>query len=211
MVPYSYMLEPEIEAMSRGQLRELQDQRLRNVVKRCYEKMDMYREKFKKAGISPEDIKTTDDLHKIPFTTKEDLRSRYPMQGLLAVPPNQVLRIHMTTGTTGQPTVSPLTKDDIFREELVLAKCGSALGVGPGDIIQLMFGYGLFAGSILAQPAFEKILGASIIPAGAAVPSSTQLDIMKDFAPTVLAATPSFFLHIIEVAKDKGIELDKLG
>lgn len=211
MVPHSYMFDPEVETMPRDQLRELQDQRLRNVVKRCYENMAMYREKFEQAGISPEDIKTAEDLHKIPFTTKEDLRTRYPMRGLLAVPREQVLRIHMTTGTTGQPTVSPLTKDDIFREEVVVAKCGAALGIGHGDIAQIMFGYGLFAGSIILQPAFERILGASIIPTGAAVPSAAQLDIMRDFGPTVVCATPSFFLHIIEVAKEKGIELDKLG
>jgi len=211
MVPHSYMLDPELESIPRDRLRELQDQRLRNVVKRCYEKMDMYREKFEEASITPDDIKTVDDLHKIPFTTKEDLRERYPTRGLLAVPPEQILRVHMTTGTTGQPTVSPLTKDDIFREEVVLAKCGAALGIGPGDTVQLMFGYGLFAGSIFAHPALERILGASIIPTGAAVPSLTQLDIMRDFGPTVVCATPSFLLHIIEVAKDKGIELDKMG
>jgi phenylacetate-CoA ligase len=211
MVPYGYMLEPEIETMSRDRLKELQDRRLRNAVRRCYEKMQLYKDKFEEAGIRPEDVETADDLHKIPFTTKDDLRSRYPMNGLLAVPRDQISRIHMTTGTTGQPTVSPLTKDDIYREEVVLAKCGSALGVGPGDTIQLMFGYGLFAGSVLAQPAFEKILGASIIPTGAAVPSATQLDIMKDFRPSVVAATPSFFLHIIEVAKEKGIDLADLG
>jgi len=211
MVPHSYMLDPELETMPRRRLRELQDKRLRNVVQRCYENMEMYREKFKEAGISPESIKTVDDLHKIPFTSKEDLRSRYPMNGLLAVPREQISRIHMTTGTTGQPTVSPLTKDDIYREELVLAKCGAALGIGPGDSVQMMFGYGLFAGSILLHPALEKILGASIIPTGAGVPSATQLDIMRDFRPRVLCATPSFFLHIIEVAKDKGIELHQLG
>jgi len=205
------MLDPELETMPRDRLRELQNQRLRNVARRCYEKMEMYREKFKQAGISPEDIRTVDDLHKIPFTTKDDLRARYPMNGLLAVPREQVARVHMTTGTTGKPTVSPLTKDDIYREEVVLAKCGAALGIGPGDTVQMMFGYGLFAGSILLQPALERILGASIIPVGAGVPSTTQLDIMRDFQPKVACATPSFFLHIIEVAKEKGIALDRLG
>lgn len=211
MVSQPYMLDPEVEAMPRDKLMDLQNQRLRNVVKRCYEKVDMYREKFKEADVDPEEIKTADDLYKIPFTTKDDLRARYPMQGLLAVSREQILRVHMTTGTTGKPTVSPLTKDDIFREEVVLAKCGAAMGVGFGDIIQLMFGYGLFAGAVLAQPAFERILGASVIPTGAALPSTAQLDIMRDFRPTVVGATPSFFLHITEVAKDKGIELDKLG
>jgi len=211
MVPHSYIFDPEMECIPRDRLRELQNKRLRNVVKRCYQNMEMYQDKFREAGISPEDIRSVDDLPKIPFTTKEDLRSRYPMNGLVAVPREEILRIHMTTGTTGQPTVSPLTKDDIFREEIVLAKCGAALGIGPGDTVQMMFGYGLFAGSILLHPALERLLGASIIPIGAAAPSATQLDIMRDFRPKVACATPSFFLHIIEVAKDKGIEVDKLG
>jgi phenylacetate-CoA ligase len=117
----------------------------------------------------------------------------------------------MTTGTTGKPTVSPLTRDDVFRAETALARCGAGIGIGSGDIVQLMFGYGLFAGSVLCHPAFERILGASIIPTGAGLPSSNQLDIMRDFHPAVIAATPSFLLHIIEVAKQNGIDVEKLG
>jgi phenylacetate-CoA ligase len=205
------MLDPAVEAMPKGQLKELQNQRLRRIVKRCYENVEMYRQKFKELGVKPDDIKTCADLPKLPFTTKEDLRSRYPLQGLLAVPPEKVVRYHMTTGTTGKPTVSPLTRNDIFWAETALARCGAGIGIGSGDIVQLMFGYGLFAGSVLCHPAFERILGASIIPTGAGLPSANQLDIMRDFHPVVIAATPSFLLHIIEVAKQNGIEVEKLG
>ncbi|MBU0515516.1 MAG: phenylacetate--CoA ligase [Proteobacteria bacterium] len=211
MVGQPYMLDPAVEAMPRDQLKALQDQRLRRAVRYSYERVEMYREKFDMAGITPDDIKSTADLNKLPFTTKEDLRERYPLRGLLAVSPQRVIRYHMTTGTTGKPTVSPLTADDVFRAETVLARCGAAIGIGPGDTAQLMFGYGLFAGAVLAQPAFERMLGAAVIPAGGALPSATQLDLMRDFHPDVLAATPSFLLHIIEVAKDKGIELNRLG
>lgn len=206
-----YMWDAQAETMPREKIREIQNERLRRVVKYCFENMDMYKEKFKEAGLRPDDIQTIEDLSKVPFTTKDDLRARYPLNGLLAVPPEKLARIHMTTGTTGRPTISPFTKADIAVEENIIAKSLAALGVGAEDMVQLMFGYGLFAGSVIVQPVLENLIGASVIPAGAAVPSKTQLSIMQDFKPTVLAATPSFFLHIIEVAKDEGIQLDKLG
>jgi phenylacetate-CoA ligase len=211
MVGYPYMLDPEIETYPRTKLKELQTLRLRGVVRRCCDHMGMYREKFSQAGITPDDIKTIDDLIKLPFTTKSDLRDRYPLEGLLAVPQERLMRIHMTSGTTGKPTISPFTREDIHRAEMALARCGAAIGIGSGDLVQLMFGYGLFAGSVLAQPAWERILGASVIPAGAALPSAMQLEIMSDFHPTAVAATPSFLLHIIETASEKRIKLDRLG
>ncbi len=211
MVGQPYMLDPAVEAMPRDRLRELQDRRLRRMVERCYQQVEMYREKFDQMGAGPEDVKGVEDLARLPFTTKDDLRARYPLKGLLAVPPSEVVRVHMTTGTTGKPTVSPLTGDDVYRAEEALAKCGAGIGIGRGDLVQLMFGYGLFAGSVICHPAFERILGASLIPAGAALPSATQLDIMRDLHPDVVAATPSFLLHIIEVAADKGIDLPSLG
>lgn len=211
MVGQPYMLDPMVEAMPRDRLLDLQNQRLRRAVRRSYDRVEMYRQKFDEAGITPDDIQSTADLPKLPLTTKDDLRARFPLRGLLAVPRQQVVRYHMTTGTTGKPTVSPLTRDDVFRAETALAKCGAAIGIGPGDVVQMMFGYGLFAGSVLCQPALEKILGAAVIPAGAGLPSATQLDIMRDFSPDVVAATPSFLLHVIEVARDKGIELNRLG
>ena len=211
MVGYPYMLDPEIETYSKSKLKDLQSHRLRRVVRRCYDHMGMYREKFNQAGITPDDIKSTDDLYKLPFTSKDDLRDRYPLEGLLAVPKERVMRIHMTSGTTGKPTISPFTRDDIQRAEMALARCGAAIGIGSGDLVQLMFGCGLFAGSVLAQPAWERILGASVVPAGAALPSATQLEIMSDFHPNAVAATPSFLLHIIEIAAEKGIKLDKIG
>lgn len=206
-----YMLDPVVEAMPRERLRQVQDRRLRAVAQRCYQNMGMYQEKFDQLGLKPEDVRSVEDLPRLPFTTKEDLRGRYPLQGLLAVPPEEVLRYHMTTGTTGKPTISPLTRDDVFRAEEALARCGAAAGVGPGDLAQLMFGYGLFAGSVICHPAWERMLGAAVIPAGAALPSATQLDIMQEFRPTVLAATPSFLLHIVEVARELGVPIAELG
>lgn len=211
MIGQPYIYDPFIECMPRHQLRDVQNQRLERVVQRCYEKMEMYRLKFDEVGLNPHEIKNVEDLPKIPFTHKEDLRKRFPLNGLLAVPRSEVLRYHMTTGTTGKPTVSPLTQGDVYRAEVALAKTATCIGLGPGDLILVMFGYGLFAGAVLGQPAYERLLGASVIPAGAALPSATQLELIADFHPTAVAATPSFLLHIIEVARSKGIELDKMG
>ena len=211
MIGQPYIYDPFIECMPRHQLRDLQNQRLKRVVQRCYKKMEMYRQKFDEAGLAPDDIQSVEDLPKIPFTRKEDLRERFPLNGLLAVPRSEVLRYHMTTGSTGKATVSPLTRGDVHRAEVALAKTATSIGLGPGDIVLLMFGYGLFAGAVLGQPAYERLLGASVIPAGAALPSATQLELIADFHPDVVAATPSFLLHIIEVARSKEIELDKMG
>lgn len=208
MVGHPYMFDPATEAMPRDRIKTLQDERLRRIVRYCYERMELYREKFDEVGLTPDDIQSTADLKKIPFTRKEDLRDRYPLRGLLAVPEGQVVRYHMTTGTTGKPSISPFAADDLFRAETTVAKMGATIGIGPGDKVQLMWGYGLFAGSVLVQPAFERLLGALVIPAGAALPSATQLDLVRDFQSTVLGATPSFLLHIIEVAAERGHRIE---
>jgi phenylacetate-CoA ligase len=210
MVGTPYILEPELEAMPRPKLRELQNIRLRKTVETCYSKMELYNTKFKEAGIKPQDIKTVADLKRLPFTEKEDLRARYPLKGLLAVPMTEVVRCHMTSGTTGKPVLSPFTSNDLNRWITNFARLYAAGGMGPGDIYQVMWGFGLFLGGYGVALSAER-LGATVIPAGSALPSKTQLNLMQDLHPTCISATPSFILHIMDTAKELGIDVGKLG
>jgi len=204
------MLEPELEGMPRTELKEMQTKLLRKNVEACYTKMEMYNEKFKELGITPSDIKTLEDLTKLPFTTKEDLRARYPLNGLLAVPMKDVVRFHMTSGTTGKPTISPLTLNDLQLEYRLFARFYAAAGADKEDTLLCLFGYGLFLGGLVAGPAAE-LIGMKHIPTGSGVSSARQLELIQDLHPTVLAGTPSFILHITEVAKEKNIDTKKLG
>jgi len=205
-----YILEPELETMPRDLLRERQTDLLKKTVERCYNKVEMYREKFREKGITPADIKSLEDIHKLPFTTKEDLRLRYPINGILAVPKEQIVRIHMTSGTTGKPTISPFTANDLQLAYRSFARVFAAAGCGKGDTYLCLVGYGLFLGGLICGPAAEMI-GMTHIPSGSAIPSARQLEFIQDFHPTVITATPSFLLHITEVAKEKNINVGELG
>lgn len=205
-----YMLEPELEGMPRGLLKERQTELLRKTIERCYDKVEMYREKFKEKGITPADIRSLEDLRKLPFTTKEDLRVRYPLNGVLAVPMEEVVRVHMTSGTTGKPTISPFTANDLQLAYRMFARVLAAAGCGKEDIYLCLVGYGLFLGGLICGPAAE-LVGMVHIPSGSATPSARQLEFIEDLHPTVMTATPSFYLHITEVAKERGIDLRKLG
>ncbi len=193
----------EMETLPREALEALQLKRLKQVVERVYATVPFYRKKFQEAGITPDDIKSLDDLKRLPFTTKEDLRENYPF-GMFAVPLKQVVRIHASSGTTGKPTVVGYTKRDIETWSELMARSLYAAGVTKEDIIQNAYGYGLFTGGLGVHYGAEKI-GATVIPISGGH-SKRQIMIMKDFGATVLTCTPSYALHLAEVAEEMGVE-----
>lgn len=197
----------EYESMSRPRLAELQLKRLREVVARVYRRVPYYRQKMDEAGVKPEDIRTLDDLAYLPFTTKEDLRENYPF-GLFAVPMEEVVRIHASSGTTGKMTVVGYTRNDIKIWAQVMARTLACAGGTANDRIQVAYGYGLFTGGLGVHYGAE-MLGATVIPISGGN-TKRQIQIMKDFATTILACTPSYALHLAEVAAEVGIDLREL-
>ena len=205
-----YLLEPELEGMPREQLEQKQLTLLKKVVETCHKKVAMYGEKFKEMGITPSDIQTLDDIKKLPFTNKEDLRLRFPTNGLVAVPDEEIVRLHMTSGTTGKPTLSPFTQNDLQLAYRLFARGFAAMGADNRDVFQCLVGYGLFLGGLVVGPAAE-LVGMTHIPTGSGVASARQLEIIQDLNSTVMVGTPSFLLHITEVAKHENIDVGTLG
>ncbi|MDY6825459.1 MAG: phenylacetate--CoA ligase [Thermodesulfobacteriota bacterium] len=197
----------EYETMPREALTAIQLQRLRSTLERVYATVPFYRDRFDAAGVKPAEIKSLDDLQRIPFTTKQDLRDNYPF-GLFAVPMDNVVRIHASSGTTGQPTVVGYTARDINTWAELMARALAAAGAWRGDIIHNAYGYGLFTGGLGAHYGAEK-LGASVIPVSGGN-TSRQVLIMKDFGPTIITATPSYTLHLAEIAQDMGVSFNDL-
>ena len=198
---------PEIECMSREDMRRLQTERLIEVVKRCYENVPFYKKKMDQKGIRPEDIKSIDDITKLPFTTKHDLRDEYPF-GLQAVPMEQVVRVHASSGTTGKPVVATYTQNDLDNWAEGVARVLAVGDVGPGDVVQVSYGYGLFTGGLGAHQGANK-LGAIQLPTSAGN-SEKQVMLMKDFGTTALCCTPSYALHLTEVMKKCDIKKEDL-
>ena len=198
---------PEIECMSREDMRRLQTERLIEVVKRCYENVPFYRKKMDQKGIRPEDIKSIDDITKLPFTTKHDLRDEYPF-GLQAVPMEEVKRIHASSGTTGKPVVATYTQNDLDNWAEGVARVLAVGDVGPGDVVQVSYGYGLFTGGLGAHQGANK-LGAIQLPTSAGN-SEKQVMLMKDFGTTALCCTPSYALHLTEVMRKCDIKKEDL-
>lgn len=196
-----------IECMSREQLRDLQTARLKETVERVYHNTPFYRKKMQELGILPSDIKDIDDIQKLPFTTKEDLRDNYPF-GLMAVPMSEVVRIHASSGTTGKPTVVAYTRKDVSQWTECVSRCFTAFGATKQDIFQISYGYGLFTGGLGAHYGTENI-GASVIPMSSGN-TQKQLQIMQDFGATVLCCTPSYALFIADKLADMGISKDDL-
>ena len=196
-----------MECMDRESMKKLQLERLQKTVKTCYEKVPFYRKKFDKMGIKPEDIKSLDDITKLPFTTKYDLRDEYPF-GLNAVPMDQIVRVHASSGTTGKPVVGTYTKNDIDNWAEGAARVLAVGDVGPGDVVQVSYGYGLFTGGLGAHAAVGK-LGAVQLPTSAGN-SEKQIMLMKDFGSTALCCTPSYALHLCEVMEKMGIKKEDL-
>ena len=196
-----------MECMDRESMKKLQLERLQKTVKTCYEKVPFYRKKFDKMGIKPEDIKSLDDITKLPFTTKYDLRDEYPF-GLNAVPMDQIVRVHASSGTTGKPVVGTYTKNDIDSWAEGAARVLAVGDVGPGDVVQVSYGYGLFTGGLGAHDAAGK-LGAVQLPTSSGN-SEKQIMLMKDFGSTALCCTPSYALHLCEVMEKMGIKKEDL-
>jgi phenylacetate-CoA ligase len=195
------------ETMSLDERRTLQGERLADVCRRVYEKVPFYRREFDARGISPADIKSVDDLPRLPFTMKQDLRDNYPF-GLFTVPLEEVVRIHSSSGTTGKPTVVGYTADDIQLWAEVMARSFGCAGVGKGDIIQNAYGYGMFTGGLGAHYGGERT-GATVIPISGGN-TKRQLMTLEDFGSTALCCTPSYSLFIAEVAEEMGIDIRKL-
>lgn len=199
---------PEIECMSREDMRKLQSERLIKVVKNCYENVPFYKKKMDELGVKPEDIKSIDDISKLPFTTKHDLRDEYPF-GLQAVPMTDVRRIHASSGTTGKPVVDTYTENDVKNWAEGVARVMAAGGVGKGDIVQVSYGYGLFTGGLGAHDG-AGLLGAVQLPTSAGN-SEKQIMLMQDFGSTVLACTPSYALHLAEcIEKSDTVQIENL-
>ena len=194
------------ECMDRDELRRVQSERLIETVERVYFNVPYYRHKMQEAGLGPEKIRSIDDLRKLPFTTKQDLRDNYPF-GLFAVPMSEIVRIHASSGTIGKPTVVGYTRNDISKWSEVMARTLTSAGANRHDFIQIAYGYGLFTGGLGLHYGGEKI-GASVIPISGGN-TQRQIQIMHDFGSTVLACTPSYALYLAEAMIECGISRDE--
>lgn len=197
----------KFETLERPDLEALQLQRLKRIVRKVYEAVPYYREKMDEAGIRPQHIKSLKDLNKLPFTTKDDLRKNYPF-GLFAVPFDEVVRIHASSGTTGKPTVVGYTRKDIETWAEVMARTLSCGDVSRADVVHNAYGYGLFTGGLGAHYGAERI-GAAVIPVSGGN-TKRQIMIMQDFGSTVLLCTPSYALNIADVMKEMGVDPSSL-
>lgn len=189
------------ECMSRDELTHLQSVRLVKTVDRVYHNVEYYRKKMQEAGLEPGDIKGIEDLHKLPYTTKNDLRDTYPF-GLFAAPQSEIVRIHASSGTTGKATVVGYTRKDIEIWSECVARAMSQAGISRNDRIQVAYGYGLFTGGLGAHYGAEK-LGATVVPMSTGN-TKKLTTMMKDFGVTAIACTPSYLLHIAEVLEENG-------
>ena len=194
------------ECMSRDEMTNLQSARLRKEVSRVYHNVEPYRKKMQAAGLEPGDIGGIEDIHKLPFTTKDDLRDNYPF-GLFAVPLSEIVRIHASSGTTGKATVVGYTRKDIDVWAECVARCCAMAGLGRNDIIQVAYGYGLFTGGLGGHYGAEH-LGATVVPMSTGN-TKKLIDMMIDFGATGLMCTPSYLMHIAEVIEEQGLK-DKI-
>ncbi len=191
------------ECMTRRDMIALQGTRLSELVERVYFNVPYYREKMQQAGLGPESINNIDDLQKLPFTTKDDLRDNYPF-GLFALPTSEIIRLHASSGTTGKPTVVGYTRKDLATWSEVVARTLTCAGVERNDFIQIAYGYGLFTGGLGLHYGGEKI-GAVVIPVSGGN-TGRQIQIMQDFNTSVLACTPSYALYLAEYIEEMKID-----
>ena len=194
------------ETLSRAEMESLQLARLQETVARVYDKVPYYRAKMDEMGVKPQDIQTLADLAKLPFTTKQDMRDTYPF-GLFAVPKDELVRIHASSGTTGKPTVVGYTREDLETWTDCVSRIACMGGASSKDVAQICFGYGMFTGALGLHYGLEKI-GAAIVPSSTGN-SEKQLMYMKDFNTSLLVATPSYALRLAEVARENGIDPTK--
>lgn len=196
----------EMECMDRASMEALQLERLKETVARAYNHIPFYRKSLEEKGVRPEDIQTLADVAKLPFTKKQDLRDNYPY-GLFAVPLKDIVRLHASSGTTGKPIVEGYTKNDLDVWSEGLARIAAMATVTNEDVVQIAFGYGLFTGGFGLHYAIEKV-GATVVPMSSGN-SEKQIMLMRDFGTTVLIATPSYALHLAEVARKMGLDPKK--
>ncbi len=194
------------ETMSRAEIEAIQLARLSETVTRVYEKVQPYRKKMDEAGVKPQDIRSLSDLKRLPFITKQDMRDNYPF-GLFAVPKDDLVRIHASSGTTGKPTVVGYTKRDLDVWTETVSRIAAMGGATNEDVAQICFGYGMFTGALGLHYGLEKI-GAAMVPSSTGN-TEKQIMFMKDFGTTLLVATPSYALRIGEVAKQMGLDPKK--
>ncbi|MBQ9672216.1 MAG: phenylacetate--CoA ligase [Prevotella sp.] len=199
---YSPYFEPELETMSRDQLEALQLERLQKTVRHCMNS-EFYQARFKELGITPDDIRTLDDVRKLPFTTKEDLRNHYPF-GLASVPLKDCVRLHSSSGTTGNPTVVLHTQRDLDEWAKAVARCLWMVGSRPEDVFQNSAGYGMFTAGLGFQYGAERV-GMLTVPA-AAGNTKRQIKFIRDFGTTVLHAIPSYASRVYEVMREEGVD-----
>lgn len=196
----------DAETMPREQLHKLQFSRLSNILERVYNHVPFYKDRFDGLGLKPKDVKSLDDLQKIPFTTKAEMQASYPYK-MFASPLEDIIRVHASSGTTGQPTVVGYTRKDLDTWSELIARLLTAGGVTKNDIVQVSFGYGLFTGGFGLHYGIEKV-GATVIPVSSGN-TDRQLLIMEEFGTTVLICTPSYAVYLGEVIDERGLQ-DKL-
>jgi phenylacetate-CoA ligase len=193
----------EIPTLARAELEELQLERLRETLHHAHEHVSHYRRAFAEAGVTPDDLRSLADLARFPFLTKADLRDNYPF-GMFAVPREQVRRVHASSGTTGKPTVVGYTADDIDTWSELMARSIRAAGGRPGDLVHVAYGYGLFTGGLGAHYGAER-LGCTVVPVSGGM-TERQVQLIVDFRPRVVMATPSYFLAILDEMQAQGVD-----
>lgn len=194
---------PKMECMSRDERHALQGERLRSVVKRVYENVPVYRARMEEKGVTPADIRTADDIVKLPFTEKTDLRDNFPY-GLFAVPHSDIVRIHGSSGTTGKPIVTGYTDNDVEVWTEMMARTLAAVGTDKDDVVQVCYGYGLFTGGLGAHQGASKI-GAMTVPMSSGN-TQRQIMMMRELGSTVLCCTPSYATYLGETIREMGID-----
>ena len=196
------------ECMPREQMRELQGKRLQKLVTYVYHNVPFYRKKMQEMDLSPDDIRSIDDIVKLPFTTKQDLRDNYPY-GLQAAPASEIVRVHASSGTTGNPTIVGYTRKDLAIWSEVMSRCLTAYGVTRDDTFSVSYGYGLFTGGLGAHYGVEN-LGATVIPASTGN-TEKHIRLIRDLKITGIACTPSYAMYLAEVMEKMGLTKNDLG
>src|ERR1022692_3889826 len=208
MTPSRFHPASSPDYLPRAQMRSLQLDRLRGVLQRAFDRVELFRARLEERGLTPADIGGLEDIAKLPFTTKTGLRDTYPF-GLFASPIEEVVRLHASSGTTGKPIVVAYTREDLDVWTNVMVRSLASCGITRGDIIQNAYGYGLFTGWLGAHYGAEA-LGATVIPISGGN-TERQIMVMKDFGVTAICCTPSYFLHLIEKAREMGEDLHQLS
>lgn len=201
------MYQKDIECMDRGELEALQLKRMKELLQKVYDNVDTYKKKFDDIGFKPSDFNDLSQMSELPFTVKDDLRAAYPYK-MFAAPRKDIVRVHSSSGTTGQISVVGYTKNDLDMWSDCIARALSAAGLTDEDIVQVSYGYGLFTGGLGAHDGVQK-LGATVIPASGGN-TSRQVQLLRDFDVNALACTPSYALYVGETAREQGVDLHEL-